>query len=363
MQSGNPAGRVQCARMNSTGRFGRHEREQLMPVGSRSAGDDAARAHTCTDLVRLFSSRATSPYHRFFPVGKCLAFSLQNRGDVGISCQRHGRRRSYTPPRPLGTVEFNYLIDLLNDFRAAGAERELPETRAKFANVGFFKFNTLSGVTSFWVALVREGVSLSRHTTRKDNSRRLAGARGARSIARRPPPAAVGRMIRHSHRRDAVGESVTLYNLLYHEAHSTDVVFGHGHKGSSLAQIVSQISATTLELVKPVINSGKGQGMELRHERLTEIPDSCIIHSCRDHMTSRGALVKHTSVYTGAARAGGTGSSPDVHCSDGGLRLTECGFFFVFLLVRKGKEEENPLWAVHVPGHTGVSDSHRLKTS
>ncbi|GBP70894.1 hypothetical protein EVAR_55248_1 [Eumeta japonica] len=28
-----------------------------------------------------------------------------------------------------------------------------------------------------------------------------------------------------------------------------------------------------------------------------------------------------------------------------------------------GKEEKNPLWAVHAPGHTGVSDFHRLKTS
>ncbi|GBP82976.1 hypothetical protein EVAR_39665_1 [Eumeta japonica] len=26
-----------------------------------------------------------------------------------------------------------------------------------------------------------------------------------------------------------------------------------------------------------------------------------------------------------------------------------------------GKEGKNPLWAVHAPGHTGVSDSHRLK--
>ncbi|GBP28466.1 hypothetical protein EVAR_93413_1 [Eumeta japonica] len=28
-----------------------------------------------------------------------------------------------------------------------------------------------------------------------------------------------------------------------------------------------------------------------------------------------------------------------------------------------GKEEKNPLWAVHAPGHTGLSDSLRLKTS
>ncbi|GBP45713.1 hypothetical protein EVAR_44941_1 [Eumeta japonica] len=28
-----------------------------------------------------------------------------------------------------------------------------------------------------------------------------------------------------------------------------------------------------------------------------------------------------------------------------------------------GKEEKNPLWAVHAPGHTDVFDSHRLKTS
>ncbi|GBP16974.1 hypothetical protein EVAR_101989_1 [Eumeta japonica] len=45
---------------------------------------------------------------------------------------------------------------------------------------------------------------------------------------------------------------------LYHEPLSTDVVFGRRRKRTSLSQIVSQISATTFELVNSVINSGKG---------------------------------------------------------------------------------------------------------
>ncbi|GBP98202.1 hypothetical protein EVAR_70881_1 [Eumeta japonica] len=45
---------------------------------------------------------------------------------------------------------------------------------------------------------------------------------------------------------------------LGHEPHNSDAVFGRQHRRTSLAQIVSQISANTFELVKPVINSGKG---------------------------------------------------------------------------------------------------------
>ncbi|GBP14960.1 hypothetical protein EVAR_6612_1 [Eumeta japonica] len=42
---------------------------------------------------------------------------------------------------------------------------------------------------------------------------------------------------------------------LYHEPHSTDV-FSRRRRRTTLTQIVSQISGTTFELVKPVINSG-----------------------------------------------------------------------------------------------------------
>ncbi|GBP30893.1 hypothetical protein EVAR_28531_1 [Eumeta japonica] len=45
---------------------------------------------------------------------------------------------------------------------------------------------------------------------------------------------------------------------LYHELHSTDVVFGRRRRRTSLAKTVGQISATTFELVKPVMNGDKG---------------------------------------------------------------------------------------------------------
>ncbi|GBP35275.1 Zinc finger BED domain-containing protein 5 [Eumeta japonica] len=48
------------------------------------------------------------------------------------------------------------------------------------------------------------------------------------------------------------------YFGLGHEPHSTNLVFGRHRRRTPLTQIVSQISATTFELVKPVINSGKG---------------------------------------------------------------------------------------------------------
>ncbi|GBP45104.1 hypothetical protein EVAR_33209_1 [Eumeta japonica] len=41
------------------------------------------------------------------------------------------------------------------------------------------------------------------------------------------------------------------------EPHSTDIVFGRRRTRTSLAQIVSQISAITFEIVKSVINSAK----------------------------------------------------------------------------------------------------------
>ncbi|GBP92519.1 hypothetical protein EVAR_73780_1 [Eumeta japonica] len=44
---------------------------------------------------------------------------------------------------------------------------------------------------------------------------------------------------------------------LYHEPHCTDAVFGLRHRRTSLAQIISQISATTLKLVEPVINNAR----------------------------------------------------------------------------------------------------------
>ncbi|GBP64422.1 hypothetical protein EVAR_19874_1 [Eumeta japonica] len=44
------------------------------------------------------------------------------------------------------------------------------------------------------------------------------------------------------------------------------------------------------------------------------------------------------------------------------LRLMHL-LFSSSLRAKGGKEEKNPLWVVRVPGHTGVSDSHGLKTS
>ncbi|GBP46430.1 hypothetical protein EVAR_95130_1 [Eumeta japonica] len=41
----------------------------------------------------------------------------------------------------------------------------------------------------------------------------------------------------------------------YHEPHTIDVV-GHRHRRTSVTQIVSQISATSFKLIKPVIDSG-----------------------------------------------------------------------------------------------------------
>ncbi|GBP48314.1 hypothetical protein EVAR_34807_1 [Eumeta japonica] len=53
------------------------------------------------------------------------------------------------------------------------------------------------------------------------------------------------------------------YNLmqmssLYHEPHSADAVSGGRRRRTSLTHIVSRITATTSELVKPVVNSGRG---------------------------------------------------------------------------------------------------------
>ncbi|GBP18644.1 hypothetical protein EVAR_14414_1 [Eumeta japonica] len=42
-----------------------------------------------------------------------------------------------------------------------------------------------------------------------------------------------------------------------HEPHSTDIVFDHRRRRTSVRQIVSQISTTTCELVKLVINPGR----------------------------------------------------------------------------------------------------------
>ncbi|GBP12191.1 hypothetical protein EVAR_6371_1 [Eumeta japonica] len=47
---------------------------------------------------------------------------------------------------------------------------------------------------------------------------------------------------------------------LYQEPHSTGVGFDRCRRRTSLAQIVSQISTTTCELIKLVINSGRGWG-------------------------------------------------------------------------------------------------------
>ncbi|GBP83855.1 hypothetical protein EVAR_64120_1 [Eumeta japonica] len=56
----------------------------------------------------------------------------------------------------------------------------------------------------------------------------------------------------------------------------------------------------------------------------------------------------------------------DEHPMDMRLDKAVCTVFTLlgagFPLARgMGKEEKNPLWAVHAPGHTGVSDSHRTK--
>ncbi|GBP33814.1 hypothetical protein EVAR_25415_1 [Eumeta japonica] len=47
---------------------------------------------------------------------------------------------------------------------------------------------------------------------------------------------------------------------LCQEPHSTDVLVGRRHRRTTLTQIVNvnYISATTFELVEPVMNSGKG---------------------------------------------------------------------------------------------------------
>ncbi|GBP22989.1 hypothetical protein EVAR_15663_1 [Eumeta japonica] len=44
----------------------------------------------------------------------------------------------------------------------------------------------------------------------------------------------------------------------YHDPHTTDVIFGRRRRMMSLAQTISQISATTFKLVESVVNSDKG---------------------------------------------------------------------------------------------------------
>ncbi|GBP76169.1 hypothetical protein EVAR_49966_1 [Eumeta japonica] len=101
---------------------------------------------------------------------------------------------------------------------------------------------------------------------------------------------------------------------LYREQHSIDIVFGRRLRMTFFTQIASQISATTFELVKPVITNGKGLSFIMIASRM-------LAQSIRQpRLTSRRAVRAHRRSgprpYGIVGGSSGRSRSECVHTSD-----------------------------------------------
>ncbi|GBP85546.1 hypothetical protein EVAR_58081_1 [Eumeta japonica] len=69
---------------------------------------------------------------------------------------------------------------------------------------------------------------------------------------------------------------------LYCEPHSADIVFGRHQRTTFITQIVSQISVTTFEFVKPVTNRGKGWSSIIKGlAKFVHVDAICVQNLCR----------------------------------------------------------------------------------